>query len=163
YLSYAHEDKPIAERLVVFLRAKGVAVWWDEMIPPGSDFPSVMEEQLDASERVIVLWSKSSVESVWVNNEARRGHERKISGPALIEEVELPLEFNNLQAISLIDWTEEEHPGLTQLLKAVSRSRSSDGESLGPLVAATRFPSRDGRKRRSVQLSLTVGGVAIVL
>lgn len=164
YLSYAREDREIAARLVAFLQSRRVAVWWDALIPPASVFARVLEEQLDASERVIVLWSKSSVKSVWVNNEARRGVERKIIVPVLIEAVELPLEFNHLQAISLVDWIDEQHPALTQLLDAVpGRSRrSSQEESLGSVVLFGGFRLRQGRERAEPLRVLFIVGSLIV-
>ena len=97
-------------------------MWWDRSIPPGQDFGEVIEEALHAAKCVVVLWSKESVKSEWVRNEARVGLQRGILIPALIEaEVTMPLEFRLRQAADLIDWkASSPHTGYDSLVSSIA-------------------------------------------
>ena len=53
----------------------------------GQSYEDIIEQALDESECVIVVWSVKSVKSEWVRAEAAEGLERKILVPVLIEEV----------------------------------------------------------------------------
>jgi formylglycine-generating enzyme required for sulfatase activity len=80
----------------------------------------VIEQALDAAQCVIVLWSKSSVGSDWVIEEATEG-KRKVLLPALIDDVEIPLGFRLIHTANLIDWQgESSHPELNHLLEEVA-------------------------------------------
>src|SRR6188472_4041094 len=73
FLSYAREDNDLAERLANALTASGVTVWWDHKIESGERFPQIIELELAAAKFVVVLWSRASIGSEWVGNEARVG------------------------------------------------------------------------------------------
>ena len=51
-----------------------------------------------------MLWSESSVESHWVEQEAKEGQGRRILVPAMIDRVTIPLGFRNLQTADLVGW-----------------------------------------------------------
>ena len=78
FISYASEDQERIQPLVKALENKGWSVWWDRKIPLGKTFDEVIEEALDASNCVIVVWTKSSVRSKWVRTEAGEGEQRGI-------------------------------------------------------------------------------------
>jgi len=104
FVSYAHEDREKAKALANVLGARGWKVWWDRKIAPGEAFDVVIERQLRTCKCAIVLWSARSVGATWVRNEARRAARRKVLVPILIDTVETPLEFENLQAADLTSW-----------------------------------------------------------
>jgi hypothetical protein len=52
----------------------------------------------------MVLWSKQSVTSDWVVEEAEEGRKRHILVPVFIEDVLPPMGFRRIQAADLIDW-----------------------------------------------------------
>jgi hypothetical protein len=88
FISYASEDKGRVQALARALERKGWSVWWDRRIPIGRSFDEVIEEALDASKAVVVVWTQASVKSQWVKNEAREGLRRRVLFPVmLIEEV----------------------------------------------------------------------------
>ena len=104
FLSYKSEDRAKAQIIAEALERNGYSVWWDRVIPPGRIFAEVIEEELAAAKCLVVLWSKESVKSEWVNSEASEGKRRNILIPVLIEDVKLPLAFNQRQTANLIDW-----------------------------------------------------------
>jgi len=104
FLSYKSEDKLKAQIIAGALKQKGYSVWWDRVIPPGRTFDEVIEENLNSSKCVVVLWSGKSIKSKWVITEAGEGDSRGILIPVLIEEVKPPLAFRRIEAAKLIDW-----------------------------------------------------------
>jgi formylglycine-generating enzyme required for sulfatase activity len=121
FISYASEDRDRARMLAEALEDQGWSVWWDRTVPPGKTFDEVIEAALDAGSCVIVLWSEAAVASQRVRAEAGEGLKRGILIPVLIEDVEPPLAFRQIDAAGLIDWQgESAHPGFGQLVGVVS-------------------------------------------
>lgn len=113
FISYAREDRAKASALANALVARGWKVWWDRKIAPGEAFDVVIERELSTCKCAVVLWSTNSVNATWVRNEARRASKRRVLVPILIEQVETPLEFENLQAADLTSWdAAANHPEL---------------------------------------------------
>ncbi|WP_089945014.1 toll/interleukin-1 receptor domain-containing protein [Candidatus Entotheonella palauensis] len=105
FLSYANEDRSRVSFLVDALQSHGWGVWWDRAIRLGQNFDQVIEEALDAARCVVVVWSKASVVSEWVRNEAHEGAQRGILVPVVIDtQVRLPLAFRRMQTAQLLDW-----------------------------------------------------------
>jgi hypothetical protein len=122
FISYAKEDKAVAADLAKALENRGWSVWWDRKIPPGKTFSQVIEAAIEAAKCVVVLWSKESIKSDWVQNEASEGTGRNILVPALIDNVKIPFEFRRIQAADLTDWKPEStHDGFTILLDSISK------------------------------------------
>lgn len=120
FISYASDDRDRAEVLAGVLEDQGWLAWWDRKILPGDRFDQMIKEALDKAKCIIVLWSRKSVESEWVLDEAETGKIQGILVPILIETVEIPLGFKRIQAARLIDWDgETDHREFQKLLKAV--------------------------------------------
>jgi hypothetical protein len=71
----------------------------------------------------VVVWTKASVKSTWVKNESRNGLQRNILFPVmLLDEVEIPLEFEHLQAAHLMDWQPDQaHQGFNQFVDGLTQ------------------------------------------
>lgn len=122
FISYKSEDRPRAKIIAEALELHGYSVWWDRVIPPGKTFDQVIEKALDSAKCVIVLWSKMSITSDWVKNEAREGVRRHLLVPVLIDDVKIPFEFKHIQAAQLIDWQGAlSNPEFDLLLKSVGQ------------------------------------------
>jgi hypothetical protein len=120
-ISYASEDRERAGKLASALSAHGWSVWWDRKIIAGQAFDIVIERELENAKSVVVLWSKHSIESEWVKNEASVATERGILVPALIDEVKLPLEFRRKQTVDLTGWQGDPlHGGLQSLCEGIA-------------------------------------------
>ena len=120
FISYSSKDRARAKVLAGALERQGWSVWWDRRIPPGKQFSQVIKEAMDEAKCIIVLWSKESVKSDWVQNEASEGARRKILVPMLIDDVEIPFEFRRIQSARLVDWEgRSPHPEFDTLLEAL--------------------------------------------
>ncbi len=103
FISYAREDRKNAKVIAEAIEKQGFAVWWDRKIPPGKTFDDVIRQALNIAKCVVVLWSKKSVNSDWVLEEANIGKIRNILVPAKIDPVELPLGFSRMEQLRIPD------------------------------------------------------------
>jgi hypothetical protein len=120
FISYAQEDRPTAQRLAEPLEALGWSVWWDRVIAAGRTFDDVIEEAIDSTKCVVVLWSKSSVRSRWVRAEAEEGALRGVLVPVMIEQAKIPLAFRRIQAADLVGWDGSRTPGFERLIADIA-------------------------------------------
>jgi hypothetical protein len=120
FISHSSDIERVQE-LAAILRGRGWSVWWDDQIRIGDTWRNAIKNELDSARCIIVLWSATSVKSNYVNAEASEGSKRGILMPAMIDEVEIPLEFRSAQTARLTDWRgTTTHPGLNKLLQSVS-------------------------------------------
>ena len=105
FLSYAREDRERARVLARALESHGWSVWWDRKLVAGELFDDTIERQLVTANSVVVLWSKHSISSEWVKNEAAAASEREVLVPVLLDDVKQPLEFRRRHAADLTHWT----------------------------------------------------------
>jgi hypothetical protein len=103
FLSYAREDLARIRLIAATLESRGWTVFWDRQIPPGQDFTNYLQARIDEAKCVIVAWSKASVASQFVRDEAGEGRRRLV--PLLLDDVRPPLGFRQLQAANLTDWS----------------------------------------------------------
>jgi hypothetical protein len=76
---------------------------WDATA--GKSFSDVIEQELSKAKCMVVVWSRNSIKSNWVKNEARFGKERQTLIPVMIDNVILPIEFNHIEAAKFKRWT----------------------------------------------------------
>jgi hypothetical protein len=104
FISYKREDQATARQLANALESEGWTVWWDPKLRAGERFNDVIEKALNEAKCVIVLWSKRSVQSLYVKDEATHALKRKKLIPVTIQQVELPFRFEELHTPSLFNW-----------------------------------------------------------
>lgn len=121
FISYTRQDREWAQLLADTLQSHGWSVWWDRKISPGKKYEQEIQNALDEAKCVIVLWSKESVQSDYVKDEALEGLSRNAYVPVLIEEVRIPLGFRQIHAARLIDWKGElKHADFEGLLSSLN-------------------------------------------
>ena len=128
FLSYSHEDRKRARGIAQSLQSAGHEVWWDKHIHAGSRFSKDINEALKKSDLVVVLWSKASVESIWVQDEAAHGRDKSRLVPVLIDKVDPPLGFRQYHTISY------GRSGMSKVVEAVQTLLSPGGTALRPIV-----------------------------
>jgi formylglycine-generating enzyme required for sulfatase activity len=104
FISYKREEQATARKLADALESEGWTVWWDPKLRAGEHFDDVTEKALKESKCVVVMWSKRSVESLYVKDEATYALKRNKIVPVMIEEVQLSFRFEGLHTPSLLDW-----------------------------------------------------------
>ena len=106
FVSYKAEDRRRVLPLVEALEADGFSVWWDAQIGGGESWRESIQQHLDESKCVIVVWSKRSTgpEGRFVRDEASRAQRRGTYLPITIDNVEPPLGFGEVQALPLTGW-----------------------------------------------------------
>jgi putative lipoic acid-binding regulatory protein len=150
FLSYAKEDRERARNLATALEAAGWSVWWDRNIQVGQAFDQAIENALDSAKCVVVLWSKHSISSEWVKNEAASAADSGKLVPALIDDVRLPLEFRRKQTANLIGWEQEpSHPGFQALCGGIAAAAGSP-QAARPSDVSPRQQAGTRRGRRVI-------------
>lgn len=141
FVSYESTDAAVAADLVAALEAAGFAPWWAGNLRGGEHASDAIARALDAADAVVVLWSATSIRSVWVEAEAKRALDARKLVPvrfASIDPRQIPPPFGALHTLALDD-----RAGLFQ---AIGRVIALEPDSPGQSAAALR--SRAARTRR---------------
>jgi TIR domain len=78
YLSYSSADRIFAHRLHEFLTNKQIKCWLDEQeMRPGDDLYDVIFKNIEASDKLLLCCSKSSLSSWWVKSEITTAFEKE--------------------------------------------------------------------------------------
>jgi hypothetical protein len=101
FISYARVEHARVSRLADALKRGGFQVWWDAALEGGHHFAAEIDRELQAADAVIVVWTRDSVTSHWVLDEASVGRDRNCLIPVRFDETEAPLGFRQLQMIDL--------------------------------------------------------------
>lgn len=170
FISYKKEDVRRVEPIARALANAGYDVWWDHRIPPGRTYREVIGAALQEAKCVIVVWSELSANAQWVLDEADEGKKRNVLLPLLIDDVEIPYGFRQIEAARLVGWTgdtgDSEWAGvLSAVHHFVGRAPGGPPRSLsspGPMANARSAPARatSGSSQRSF-LGPVLGVVAV--
>lgn len=120
FISYASADRARVEPLAAALRQAGYDPWWDTAIEGGAAFARAIETALGEARAVVVGWSKASIESDWVRDEAAwaRDHHRLV--PLSFDGTEPPLGFRQYQTVDFTQWNgRAEAPAFLRLTRAI--------------------------------------------
>lgn len=128
FLSYAHADQAKAQRLATALVRHGFVVWWDGLIEGGAQFAKSIREALEAADAIVVLWSKNSIESDWVCDEAAQGRDRRRLVPLSLDGSLPPLGFRQYQTIDLRGWRgRADAPQIEAIRRAIAGALGAPG------------------------------------
>ena len=115
FFSYSRQDSDFVIHLAQSLREAGAEVWLDQLdIKPGSRWDKSIEQALFKSSILLVVLSKSSVESANVMDEvsyALEEHKRVV--PILLEDCDIPFRLRRLQ---FADFTKDRSDALKTLI-----------------------------------------------
>ncbi len=143
--------------MAVALKELGWSVWWDRQILTGQAFDEVIERELAAAKSVVVLWSRHSVQSEWVKNEATAAAKRNILVPAMIEDVQLPMGFLLRQTANLNGWDgTTSHSGFQELCQGIAATIA------GPLPPDEKTDRIQARIGLRVRIFAVIAALALV-
>ena len=158
FVSYKAEDRARLIPLVNALEAEGFTVWWDVHIGGGTNWREEIQQHLDAARCVIVAWSQRSVgpEGQFVCDEAGRAKKAGSYVPIKIDEVDPPLGFGGVQALSFVGWkSKRSDPRFRALIDAVNAHLTSDA------MAVQRASVNQPKVSRRTALAGGVGALAV--
>ena len=163
FLSYDREDTDRARPLAAALEKAGHAVWWDRRITSGAQFSKEIETALNNAEAVVVLWSKQSVESAWVRDEAAAGRDTGRLVPVLIDGTPAPLGFRQYQATELHGWKgRASSPAFQEIHRAIeSLGTSPSAEPAKPVVKSAMPRPRLGLVLAIVAAAALIAALAV--
>lgn len=137
FICYSSKNRDVADRLLTRLLAEGWSVWMDTHTLTGTKWRNEIKKQLAQARTVVALWSAAAEESDYVMDEAEDAKKRGILVPALIESMQLPYGFRQIQTASLIGWNGYgDHAGVRQLVAAL-RVHLKEGDEVQPSHSRT--------------------------
>lgn len=154
FISYSRADRKRVEKLANAFEASGYTVWWDRNIQGGAQFAAEIERQLNQAKAVVVVWSKQSVGSEWVLDEAGQAREDDKLVPITLDEIMPPLGFRQRQAVDFSRWNNAiDAPEFESLTTAISEFKNGATKS-APIQKAPQITSNK---------LLTFGGLAALV
>jgi hypothetical protein len=121
FISYARQDEVRARQLRHVLDRCGWSVWWDQDLVPGQRWDDGIDRELRAAGVVLVLWSKSSIDSEFIRVEATLAREQGKLLPVTIDGTLPRIGFMQRQIEDLSSWdgVDPHHPGLRRVLSGI--------------------------------------------
>ncbi len=118
FFSYSRQDSDFVIHLAQSLREAGAKVWLDQLdIQPGSRWDKSIEQALFKSDTLLVILSRTSVESANVMDEVSFAlEENKRVVPILLEECDIPFRLRRLQ---FADFTGNRNQALNTLVASL--------------------------------------------
>lgn len=154
FVSYSRDDRKRAVPVIKAIEEAGYSVWWDGLLGGGERFFQSTEAAIEAAKAVVVLWSKVSVGSHWVHDEATRGRDHQCLVPVSLDGTKPPLGFGQFQTIDLSHKSRGRNPAMDSLIAAIAALHDEDHRPAPRAMAAA-----PGVDRRVVIAA--IGGLAI--
>lgn len=103
FISYCHEDRAYAGKLVGALAKLNIECWWDHKLTPGEVIPAEVKRKLRSARAVVVIWSKRSLRSTWVTDEAAYSVRCKKYLPIRIDRCSIPMSLGSFNTPLVIN------------------------------------------------------------
>ena len=150
FISYAREDTEVAQKVGAAIQGLGWSVWIDKRLKVGKSFSNQIALALESASSVVVLWSQYSVASEWVLKEAAIGKHRDVLVPVVLDRVELPKDFAELQTTQLRHWDGgSHHIAFGRLCLALAERLGTRNEDSQRIVQRARRELEDLRQGAS--------------
>ena len=153
FVSYSRGDQKQALAIIRMLENAGFQVWWDGLLEGGVRYDRATEDALAQAKAVVVVWSRTSVDSHWVHDEAARGRDTGRLVPVSLDGVSPPLGFGQFQCIDVSrDLARPESPAMQKIVQAVAAHVGADYRPEAALPSHSRLLGRRG---------VVIGGTAV--
>ena len=142
FVSYAQGDREWVKELATALEAEGFSIWWDPNLLPGTKFRDAINKELVGAKAVIVVWSRLSIESDWVRDEAEDARQAHKLIPVLKDPITPPHGGWQLQTANLSQWRgRREHPEFRSLVDGIrARVVKEISDTVGPTASLPAKP-----------------------
>jgi hypothetical protein len=107
FLSYSRANRDRVRGVNQGLEAGGYSVWWDGRLNASDDYAMLIEQEIDAANCVVVAWSETARQSLWVRAEANEGLDAGKLVQINLDGARLPLPFTMLHALDFRPWRGE--------------------------------------------------------
>jgi hypothetical protein len=101
FISYQREDRAWAEHLSAALSSRQLKTWWDDSLLAGEQFAERIRGEMARAKAVVVLWSRASWRSRWVQAEALEAFEKLKLVAIRIEPIEIGIPFNIIHTVDV--------------------------------------------------------------
>lgn len=162
FISYANEDRSVAQRLAEGLEQSGISVWWDRQIQVGSEWDKTIEDALASAKCVVVLWTGHAKNSRWVRAEAREALKQEKVVPVLLEANAIPLAFTGIQSLRFLQWNGAAGSQEFVTLHGVIQAKL-EGRPIELPEASSTTPSVTGKIFALLGVKAGLGGLLAVL
>lgn len=157
FVSYAREDAVKAQAIARALEEASFNVWIDQRMHSGSEYSREIEQALKDAAAVVVLWSRNSVDSAWVRDEAAEGRDSGRLVPALLDNIRPPIGFRQFQTTDLSRWSGRGKPKqIDDVIAAVAAKAGSSREGVAPA------PARSAAPKSRKPMALAVAALVLV-
>ena len=153
FVSYARATQSQARLVAETLRARGHQVWIDDQLLAHRSFTDAIEEQLDAADAVVVLWSADAVASEWVRAEASRARKGGKLLQVRVERCSLPMPYDQIHCIDLASWSGDYEAQAWRALLASLAAVTGEGHAAPPSAPSRpTVADRRGERRQVTAL-----------
>ena len=142
FISYAHQDKPIAYAACAIVEKIGIRCWIAPRdIAPGEEYAAALSEALESCKAFVLIFSRRANEFPHIKREVERAVSRGVPLiPVRIEDIEpnAALKF----FVSSVHWLDAMSPPMEQHFERLARTLQAILEKEGESVAARPGPMR---------------------
>ena len=103
FISYKREEHHLVQQLAAALEDAGYSHVSDGNLENGQHFPTAIAKMINSARLVVVLWTRKSVQSHWVIDEANLAQKLDVYFGVLVEEADLPLGLAGVQVENISD------------------------------------------------------------
>lgn len=125
FISYSHQDRDFVDSLAHQLVAHKVSLWLDRWeMHVGDSIINRIQEAITSASALLIVLSKNSVDSQWVNKELNAGYIRELEEnrvfvlPVKIDDCELPIFLRDKY---YADMRKNPDDAFTDILEAIAR------------------------------------------
>jgi hypothetical protein len=104
FVSYSRKNRDRVELISGGLAEGGYSLWWDERLAASDDYAMLIESEIDAASCVVVAWSASARQSLWVRAEANEALDSGKLVQISLDQAKLPLPFTMLHFLDFSRW-----------------------------------------------------------
>lgn len=144
FLSYSRKNRERVAEVADALDKSGFSLWWDRKLRSGGDYGMLIEREIEAAACVVVAWSATARQSLWVRAEANEALDSGKLVQISLDQTRLPLPFTMLHSLDFSAWRggREDMPWHDLELRL---SRLKDGEAIDDRGDTDGVPRQDPR------------------